>query len=138
MIKKKISKKDLDDWKSFLADPSVIQDKDSVNEEILSSKKRFSFDFHGYSINEANKKVSEIINFCYEKKISEIIFVTGKGSHSKPNDDVYASKDQNILKNTIPNFIKNNIELSSKIKYIKHPDQEQGGTGALLIKLKKL
>ena len=138
MIKKKISKKDLDDWKSFLADLSVIKDKDSINDDISSRKKRFRFDFHGYSINEANKKVSEIINFCYEKKISEIIFVTGKGSHSRPNDDVYISKDQNILKNTIPDFIKNDIELSSKIKYIKHPDQQQGGAGALLIKLKKL
>ena len=138
MTKKKISTKDLEDWKNFLKDSSEIQDKDSINKENFYNKKNFRFDFHGYTIEEANEKVTEIINFCYENKIFEIVFVTGKGSHSKLNNDVYTSKDQNILKNTIPNFIKNNSELNSKIKNIIHPKQNQGGEGALLIKLKKL
>ena len=40
--------------------------------------KRFKFDFHGYSIERANKKIYEIINNCYEKGISEILIITGK------------------------------------------------------------
>ena len=45
--------------------------------------RRFKFDFHGYSIKDANKKINEIINACYERNVSEILVVTGKGIHSE-------------------------------------------------------
>ncbi len=66
------------------------------------------------------------------------MFITGKGYHSKVDDNVYASKDYSTLKGTVPDFIKNNPDLMSKIIQIKEAEEKMGGKGALLIKLKKI
>ena len=93
---------------------------------------------HGCTIEQANKKVNLIINKCYEEKFSEILLITGKGKHSKKEDSVYFSEEFSKLKNTIPEFIKNNSDLNLKIHEIKQADQDSGGSGALLIKLRKI
>ena len=84
------------------------------------------------------KKVYEIITFCYQNGYSEILIITGKGIHSKSSKNVYISEDFSTLKNTIPDFIKNNSDLSSKISGIEQADKKSGGSGAFLIKLKRL
>ena len=66
------------------------------------------------------------------------MLITGKGNHSKIDDNVYLSKGYNKLKNTIPDFINNNEDLTSKILKIQEADRNVGGEGALIIKLKKL
>jgi len=137
-LKKKQKEKNSDqkDWEEFIKNPPSIQDKDKLISENVNQKRKFKFDFHGYSINQANSKVNEILLKCYEDGISEILIVTGKGIHSDKEDNVYTSKDYNKLRNTIPDFIENNTELSSKILNIKQAPKELGGEGALIIKLK--
>ena len=137
MIKKDLSKQDKKDWKDFLENLSSLPNKDNSHNKESNKNKRFKFDFHGYSIEDANKKIYEIIKKCYEKDLSEILIVTGKGIHSNTNKDVYVSEEFSKLRNTIPEFIKNNPELNSKIDRIKEADQNLGGSGALLIKLRK-
>ncbi len=137
MIKKDLSKKDIEDWKEFLENPSNISDKDSSLDK-KNQTKRFKFDFHGYTIENANKKIYEIIISCSEKKIKEILIITGKGIHSKSNTDIYRSEEFSKLKNTIPEFIKNNSDLNTKIDHIKEANEDLGGSGAILIKLKNL
>jgi len=135
--KEKQSELDIKDWKTFLENPSNIFDKDK---EIIQKKKykKFKFDLHGCTIEQANKKVNLIINKCYEEKFSEILLITGKGKHSKKEDSVYFSEEFSKLKNTIPNFIKNNSDLMSKITKIESASKDLGGGGAIVIKLKKL
>jgi len=133
--KKKVSGKDKKDWEDFLKDPSNISDKDKgLTEKIHLS--RYKFDLHGYSIEDANKKVKEIIEDCYSKGFSEILIITGKGYHSKVDENVYVSKNYSILKGAVPDFIKNNSDLMSKIIKIQEAEEKMGGKGALLIKLK--
>ena len=43
---------------------------------------KFRFDLHGLTLDEANKKVKEIIKSCSEKNYREILLITGKGLHS--------------------------------------------------------
>ncbi len=129
--------KDKKDWEKFLENPSNIFDKEIATITKKNSKK-FNFDLHGYSIDDANKKVYEIITFCYQNGYSEILIITGKGIHSKSSKNVYISEDFSTLKNTIPDFIKNNSDLSSKISGIEQADKKSGGSGAILIKLKRL
>ena len=106
MIKKDLSNKDKEDWEKFLEETSQIPDKDS-NEYTKNKKiEKFKFDFHGYSIESANIKVAEIINKCFENGFSELLFITGKGIHSKSGENVYISEEFSKLKNTIPEFIK--------------------------------
>ena len=57
--------------------------------------------------------------------------------HSYVDNIVYVSKDHSTLKGTIPEFIKNNSALSSKIIKIENASLREGGKGALIIRLKK-
>ena len=131
-------KKDSDqkDWENFLKNPSDIFDKDNQTKKSDKQFTRYKFDFHGYSISQANEKIYEIINDCISKNISEILIITGKGIHSTSENNVYVSEELSKLRNTIPDFIKNNTELSSKILSINEADKFSGGAGAIIIKLK--
>ncbi len=137
MIKKDLSKQDKEDWQDFIDNHSPIPNKDGLRDQKNNAVRKFKFDFHGYTIAGANKKINEIINSCYEKGVSEILIITGKGIHSKSKTNVYASKELSTLKNTIPDFLKTNPDLNSKIDKIKQADKDLGGSGAILIKLKK-
>ena len=137
-MKKKdsLSQKDKEDWKNFLEDTSTIPDKDQkdlTNESI----NKFRFDLHGLTLDEANKKVKEIIKSCSEKNCREILLITGKGLHSN-QEDVYKSSDLGKLRFSVPEYINSNPEISKLILSIVNPSQKEGGEGALLIKLKKL
>ena len=83
-MKKKdnLSQKDKEDWKNFLEDTSRIPDKDKIN-QLRKRNKTFRFDLHGLTLNEANKKVRDIIISCSEKNYKKILLITGKGLHSK-------------------------------------------------------
>ncbi len=135
--KKKVSEKDKKDWEDFLKNQSQVFDKDK-KVLIKEDSSRFKFDLHGYSIEDANKKVVQIIENSYEKGFSEILLITGQGHHSNVDDNVYVSKDYSTLRGTIPDFIRNNLDLASKIIQIKEADEKMGGKGALIIKLKKI
>ncbi len=136
--KDKLSEQDKKDWKDFLDNPLSFFEKENLEKEHSKEPKRFKFDLHGFSIENANKKVNEIINKCYQEGFSEILFITGKGLHSNIEDSVYISKEYNQLKNTIPDFIKNSSDLNSKIIKITKANEKFGGGGALIVKLKKL
>ena len=136
--KDKLSEQDKKDWKDFLDNPLGFFEEENLEKEHLKRPKRFKFDLHGFSIENANKKVNEIITKCCQEEFSEILFITGKGLHSNVEDNVYVSKEYNQLKNTIPDFIKNSPDLNSKIIKVTKADEKLGGKGALIVKLKKL
>ena len=135
--KSKEKNSDHKDWEEFLNNPSDIFDKDKLENKNHKSNGTYKFDFHGYSIDNANKKVAELIRKCFEEKFSEILIITGKGMHSDKKNNVYVSREYSKLQNTLPEFIKNNPDLNSKIQTIKRAPQDFGGDGALVIKLKK-
>jgi DNA-nicking Smr family endonuclease len=135
-LNSKISDKDKKDWENFLSKNENLPDKDSNLAE-RNIKKIISFDFHGYSLEDANKKIKDLIYNSYNKKISRLIIVTGKGLHSENDKDPYVSKDLGILKYSIPEYIKNNDELMSMINSIQDASIEDGGGGAFYINLKK-
>ena len=132
----KISDKDKKDWENFLLSKEKLQNKDNK----FNKKKYFkikSIDLHGYTLEEANKSIKNFINKCYEEKINKLIVVTGKGLHSNNEKDPYVSKDLSILKHSVPEFIKNNIEIMKKITEITVAKIEDGGDGAFYIYLKR-
>ena len=101
-------------------------------------KGRFKYDLHGYTLEDANRKVKEIILSCKENKYKEILLITGKGLHSTNDKDIYVSKNLGTLRYSVPEFIKSNEELNNFIISIKEADIKDGGEGAILIKLKNL
>ena len=131
-----ISDKDKKDWKNFLSSDEKLPNKD----EKPSNKKKISiksFDLHGYSLDEANNKINDLIKDSYEKGVKKLKIVTGKGLHSQNEKDPYISKNLGILKYSVPEYIKNSDELMSLISQIKEAENEDGGSGAFYVYLKK-
>ena len=110
----KLSNKDKKDWQNFLDSSEKLQskDEDQLNNEVISEK---SIDLHGYTLEEANKQITEFIENCYVNKVKKINVITGKGMRSKNLEDPYQSKELSILKYSVPEYIKNNSELMNKI-----------------------
>ena len=139
MIKKKdLSKEDINTWKSYIKNPSDIYDKDKNSLQYQERKDRFKFDLHGYTLDEANLKVRDLIIKCAKNNYKEILLITGKGLHSNSDSDAYVSKNLSKLKYSVPEFIKSNEELSKLIISLSDADLKDGGEGAILIKLKNL
>ena len=132
----KISDKDKKDWNDFLSSDEKLPNKDKK----LSDKKTLSvksFDLHGYSLDEANDKINHLIKDSFEKGVKKLIVVTGKGLHSQNEKDPYISKNLGILKYSVPEYIKNSDELMRLISQIKEAENEDGGSGAFYVYLKK-
>ncbi len=136
--KKNISQEDIDTWKNYIKNPTGIVDKEAVQKVNTSNNHRFIFDLHGFTLVEANNKVKEIILSCIKKNYKEILFITGKGIHSDTEKNVYISKDLSKLKNSVPAFIRSELDLSKHIFSISNADLSDGGDGAIIVKLKKL
>ena len=132
----KISDKDKKDWQNFLSKNENLPNKDSNIQE-RRIKKTLTFDLHGYSLEEANKKIKDLIIEARSKGVSKLTIVTGKGLHSQNEKDPYVSKELGILKYSVPDYIKKNKELMSMIINIKEANIDDGGNGAFYIYLKK-
>jgi len=132
----KISDKDKKDWERFIASEEKVIDKDSKSNLKTTQKNKY-IDLHGYSLEDANKKIENLIIESYLEKIKKIIVVTGKGLHSQNEKNPYVSKELSILKYSIPEFIKSNKALVKLINKIEEASIEDGGSGAFYIYLKK-
>ena len=139
MIKKKdLSQEDRAVWEKFTKEPQDIYDKEQSDPKISLRKGRLRFDLHGFTLQEANEKVKEIILSAADNKYKEILFITGKGLHSNTEADTYVSKNLSKLKFSVPEFINNNNDINKYILSISKAPIKDGGDGAILIKLKNL
>ena len=133
-MNKKISEKDIKDWKEFTESNSKIENKDIdfVQLEKISNR---TLDLHGLTLEIANKKIEQFIKSSFDKNVEKIKVITGKGLRSKVDQNPYQSKDLSILKYSVPEFIRNNLELMSLIKKID--DQtENKNSGSFTIHLR--
>ena len=133
----KLSDKDKKDWQNFVLSKNKVQNKDSKiiknknNKEVIKT-----IDLHGFSLDNANKVIEELIVRFSEESVNKIIVITGKGLRSKNTSNPYVSKDLSILRYSVPEFIQSRTNLMKKIKQIKAADIEDGGEGAFYIYLK--
>ena len=139
MIKKKVlSNEDRKVWDKFTKQPSDIYDKELHTKDESFRKDRLRFDLHGFTLEEANKKVKQIILSAINNKFKEILLITGKGLHSNTEEDTYVSKNLSKLRFSVPEFINSCDELSRFVVSISEASLKDGGSGAILIKLKNL
>jgi len=140
-VKKKYtaSQKDKKDWEDFTKKIGDIHPKE---DDLLPEQKKTGdikkLDLHGTSLNEANKKVEKFILEAFNQGYRKVLIITGKGLRSKVKDNPYVSEQFSILKNSIPEFIKENSILNQKVIKIVEADKKHGGDGAFYIFLKKI
>ena len=139
MIKKKdLSKEDKETWDNFTREPSDIYDKDLQIADDNLRRNRLRYDLHGFTLEDANKKVKDLILSGIRNKYKEILLITGKGLHSNTEEDTYVSKNLSKLRFSVPEFINSSDELSKFVVSISEASLKDGGSGAILIKLKNL
>jgi DNA-nicking Smr family endonuclease len=136
--KKELSQKDKQIWEEYIKDPSDIYDKDKNSSNYNQKRDRYKFDLHGFTLDEANNKVKEIIEHCIKNKFRELLLITGKGMHSTNHTDTYVSSELGKLKYSVPEFLKTNEDLNKFIISINDAEIKDGGEGAIIIKLKSL
>ena len=88
----KLSDKDKKDWQNFVLSKSRVQNKDS---KIIKNKKEIikTIDLHGFSLDNANKVMEELIVKYSKEGVNKIVVITGKGLRSKNTSNPYVSKD---------------------------------------------
>ncbi|MFL2895829.1 MAG: Smr/MutS family protein [Candidatus Pelagibacter sp.] len=123
-MNKKLSNKDFKDWKNFIEGNEKVQDKDYTRDQI-KYKKEATIDLHGFSLDHANSRVEKFIVDCFNEKVIKLNIITGKGLRSKVDQNPYQSKDLGILKYSVPEFIKSNIELMKIIKKVDDSTNEK-------------
>jgi DNA-nicking Smr family endonuclease len=134
---KKLSNKDQRDWKKFIDSDEKLENKDADHKKFKNNLKKKSIDLHGYTLENANKVISDFINKCYLEGVENIRVITGKGSRSKNKENPYLSADLSILKYSVPNYIKNNSELMKKIKELDFSSVNDISQGKFDILLRK-
>jgi DNA-nicking Smr family endonuclease len=132
--------KDIKAWEDFKNEKFLEGDKGEVPKISKQENKKndyidFKIDLHGFTFEDAFKKIRAVIESCYEKDLRNILVITGKGLRSKVKENPYLSEDLSLLKYAIPNFIKDNF--FEIVNSIEEPDQNLGGSGAFLLRLKK-
>ena len=139
-MKKKytVSKKDKKDWNAFIKQKKRVYDKDiNLSDNSLATSEVRKLDLHGFSLNDANKIVRKFIIDSCNIGCKKVLIITGKGLRSKVYNNPYLSEKMNVLKNSIPDFINNDADLSSLIIKTSKADKKHGGDGAFYIFLKQ-
>ena len=77
-----ISEKDKKDWENFLSKKEKLPNKDHKIDKKITFKIK-SKNFHGYTLDEANKSIESLIKKSYQETINKLIVVTGKGINSQ-------------------------------------------------------
>ena len=131
-----ISDKDKKDWNNFISSKETLINKDHNFKNKINLKTK-TIDLHGFTLDQANKFIESFILKSFEEKINKLIVVTGKGLHSQNKQNPYVSEDLSILKYSVPEFIRNNKNLTNVINEMKDANKEDGGNGAFYIYLKK-
>ena len=113
--KEDISKTDKESWVEYLKNPKDIFDKELKENKLADRPERYRFDLHGFTLIEANEKVGDLINSCQQKGFKEILLITGKGLHSKVDQNTYVSKELSKLRFAVPEYIshKRNFQIKS-------------------------
>ena len=128
-MNKKLSDKDLKDWKDFVkSKEKVIPKENDINFSLRKNSSTFVIDLHGFSLDQANKFVEKTIKECFEKQISKINIITGKGLRSKSVEDPYKSSELSILRNSIPKFISSHNDLMKLVMRIENENQKNSGS----------
>ena len=138
-MKKKYSasSKDKKDWINFTRQIDNIRPKEAdLSQENKQINKVPKLDLHGFSLEESNKKVKKFIIESSNRGYKKLLVITGKGLRSKSYSNPYISEKLNVLRNSVPEFIKDDEDLRNKISKVLEADIKDGGEGAIYIFLK--
>ena len=109
------------------------------SKDVLSFLKKENFSIDIFSDIKESVKNSDLVFIAVPlSSYKEVLLITGKGLHSNTDNNTYVSKELSKLKFAVPEYIKTQKDLSDKIISIEPALNNEGGEGAIIIKLRKL
>ena len=130
--------KDKKDWIDFTKQTDNIRPKEAdISHGNIQINKVPKLDLHGSSLAESNKMVKKFIIESFNYGYKKLLVVTGKGLRSQSYNNIYISEKLSVLKYSVPEYIKSDENLNTKISRISRADYKDGGEGAIYIFLKK-
>ena len=99
-----------------------------TNELFKKYKIDYKLDLHGFSLNDAYKKLYNLFELSFNNNYRFLLIITGKGLHSNSNSKT--------IKESIIDWF-NTPFFSNKIIKYEYPPIKYGGSGALYVLLKK-
>jgi|MDSW01.2.fsa_nt_gb DNA-nicking Smr family endonuclease len=137
---KHTSEKDISTLNLDLLDEKSVDSKSLEKNTLRKIKKgkiriEAQLDLHGNTIDESKIRVVNFILENYKKQKRLVLIITGKGR--KTSSKVPWGENLGKLRLTVPQWL-NSIELSKYILWFDEANQQNGGSGALMIYLKKL
>ena len=139
IVKKKyvVSSKDKKDWTNFTKQIGNISPKeDDLLQANIEINKVPKLDLHGFSLSQSNKIVKKFIIESFNRGYKKLLIITGKGLRSKSYYNPHVSDKLSILRYSVPEFIRTDENLNSKVKRISKAEIKDGGDGAIYIFLK--
>ena len=133
----KLTKKDKKDWLKFVNRKDKLFDKEAKNNNIINNLEK-KIDLHGYGLESANLMIEKYINKCFIERVDRITVITGKGNRSNNKNDPYKSEKLSILKNSVPEFIKSDLNLMKIIRNINYSEIDNNSKGSFEIYLKRI
>ena len=115
---------------------NISPKEDDFVKEKTDKNKVPRLDLHGYSLSESNKIVKKFIIKSFNQGLKKILVITGKGLRSKFYDNPYVSEKLSVLRYSVPEFIRNDENLSDEISGMEEARIRDGGEGAIYIFLK--
>ena len=131
------STKDKKDWPDFTKQIGNVSPKeDDLLQTNIEINKVPKLDLHGFSLSQSNKIVKKFIIESFNRGYKKLLIVTGKGLRSKSYYNPHVSDKLSILRYSVPEFIRTDENLNSKVKRISKAEIKDGGDGAIYIFLK--
>lgn len=93
-----------------------------------------TLDLHGMTEDKAFDAVNGFIRRAYDRGMRCVLIITGKGLHQGDDEDIFSRRA--VLKNKVPEWLEMD-GLKPLILSKLHPEAKLGGTGALMILLRR-
>ena len=114
-------------------DPNIIRktQKGSIPVESV-------LDMHGMIQDQAYQTLQEFVKRCFNRNMKCVLVITGKGTNSKADKDIFSSKRDGVgvLKTQFPQWIKQ-PPLNTMVSGCAEAHKKHGGAGAYYLYLKK-
>jgi dsDNA-specific endonuclease/ATPase MutS2 len=112
-IKKHINRQSTSEFTTIFSETSFL-------------KRQWKLDLHGLTLDQAFKEISNFLHSAYNNKQKSILIITGKGN----------STGKDTLQSMVPRWLEYS-DLKSYITSYKTATLELGGSGAIIVHIKK-
>jgi DNA-nicking Smr family endonuclease len=94
-------------------------------------------DLHGYTMEQAQARLVKFLMSCQRNRCLWVLIITGKGKPDLSSEAKHSSGSKKTLRSQVPHWLED-AQLHSIVSAYTTAKPQDGGTGALYVRLKRL